>query len=327
MKKVSVIVPVYNTSLFLDDCISSILDQDYKEFELLLINDGSTDNSLDICNKWKAMDSRIRVYSKTNGGLSDTRNCGIQASTGDYITFIDSDDYVSKNYLSYLLKLFSYSDKCSITTCNRQMVKEGKLGHKFNYNDKNGVMILSRSETFKKALYTQIAHGAVARLYRKEVFDSLKFPIGLKHEDTYMLGDFVNSDEIMVFGDEVGCFYRINGDSIVHSNSTNRLMDLVIATKRFGNLALACDENLRNAVICKVIHAELSVLSLIKLDGIEEKKFISEIKQDLRENSSVVLKDREALKRDKIAIVLLKFGGIKLFRMVFEIYSRVLRNE
>ena len=87
------------------------------------------------------MDSRIRVYSKTNGGLSDTRNCGIQASTGDYITFIDSDDYVSKNYLSYLLKLFSYSDKCSITTCNRQMVKEGKLGHKFNYNDKNGVMI------------------------------------------------------------------------------------------------------------------------------------------------------------------------------------------
>ena len=95
----------------------------------------------------------------------------------------------------------------------------------------------------------------------------------------------------------------------------------------YTHLALACDENLRNAVICKVIHAELSVLSLIKLDGIEEKKFISEIKQDLRENSSVVLKDREALKRDKIAIVLLKFGGIKLFRMVFEIYSRVLRNE
>ena len=77
-------------------------------------------------------------------------------------------------------------------------------------------------DRFKKALYTQIAHGAVARLYRREVFDSLKFPIGLKHEDTYMLGDFVNSDEIMVFGDEVGYFYRINGDSIVHSDVYKR---------------------------------------------------------------------------------------------------------
>lgn len=327
MKKVSIIVPVYNTAIFLDACISSILDQDYKNFELLLINDGSTDNSLDICNKWKTMDSRISVYSKINGGLSDTRNYGIQASVGDYITFIDSDDYVSKRYLSYLLKLFSYSDKCSITTCNRQMVKEGKLGHKFNYDDKNGVMILSRPEIFKKALYTQIAHGAVARLYKREIFDSLKFPIGLKHEDTYMLGDFINCDEIMVFGNEVGYFYRINGDSIVHSNSTNRLIDLVTATKRFGNLALACDEGLQDAVICKVVHAELSALSLIKLDGVEEEKFISDIELNLRKNSSIVLKDKKALKRDKIAIVLLKLGGIRLFRIVFEIYSRVLRNE
>lgn len=84
---------------------------------------------------------------------------------------------------------------------------------------------------------------------------------------------------------------------------------------------------MQDAVICKVVHAELSALSLIKLDGVEEEKFISDIELNLRKNSSIVLKDKEALKRDKIAIVLLKLGGIRLFRIVFEIYSRVLRNE
>lgn len=326
MEKISIIVPVYNTALFLDECITSILNQDYKEFELLLINDGSTDNSLDICNKWQSVDSRIRVFSKQNGGPSDTRNYGIIVSTGEYITFIDSDDYVSNKYLSYLLKLFSYSDKCSITTCNRQVVKEGKLGHKFNYDYENGVMCISRSEIFKKALYTQIAHGAVARLYKRSVFDSLKFPVGIKHEDTYILGDFITYDEIMVFGNEVGYFYRVNGSSISHSNSTNRLKDLIMATKRFGDMALACDAELGHAVISKVIHAELSVLSLINIDGEIEKKIINEIKKDLKNNCMTILKDKEALKRDKIAIVLLKIGGIPLFRLVFKVYSRVFRN-
>lgn len=88
-------------------------------------------------------------------------------------------------YLSYLKKLFEYSNGCSIVTCNRQMVKNGKPGHKFNYGDSEPI-VLKKAEVYRRGLYTQLAHGAVARLYKKEVFSNLRFPLGIDHEDTYM---------------------------------------------------------------------------------------------------------------------------------------------
>jgi glycosyltransferase involved in cell wall biosynthesis len=97
MIKFSFIVPVYNTEKYLRKCIDSLIGQTYNNTEIILINDGSTDNSLQICNEYAVKDTRFIIIDKENGGLADTRNVGIKAATGDYISFVDSDDYIELN--------------------------------------------------------------------------------------------------------------------------------------------------------------------------------------------------------------------------------------
>ena len=96
---ISVIVPVYNVETYLDECIKSLVKQTYSKFELILIDDGSTDSSGQLCDAWKETDDRIKVIHKENGGLSTARNAGLDVAKGDYICFIDSDDFVTDNYL------------------------------------------------------------------------------------------------------------------------------------------------------------------------------------------------------------------------------------
>ena len=116
--KVSVIVPVYNVEKYLDRCITSILKQTHPDFELLLIDDGSRDSSGNICDAWAQADARISVFHKENGGLSDARNYGIDHAKGEYITFVDSDDYVGRDYLKTLVGLVQEYGAQIVQVCN-----------------------------------------------------------------------------------------------------------------------------------------------------------------------------------------------------------------
>ncbi len=115
---ISVVVLIYNVEEFLPKCIDSLLKQTYKNIEILLVNDGSTDNSLKICNDYKKIDKRIRVYTKKNGGLSDARNYGIARAIGKYICFIDSDDWIDDDYIEFLYSNL-IKNKCDISICNK----------------------------------------------------------------------------------------------------------------------------------------------------------------------------------------------------------------
>lgn len=329
MPTVSVIVPVYNVEEFIDECVKSILMQDFKDFELLLIDDGSQDKSLDVCKKWGKCDKRIKVYTKENEGLSATRNFGITVSTGLYITFIDSDDYISKDYISYLVNMLKSQNNCSIATCNRQIVKNGVLGHKFHYCDQSPI-VLGRTEVFERGLYSQIAHGAVARLYKREVFDNIRYPINVYHEDTYTFGDIINYDNKMIFGNKVCYFYRVNDNSISHSISLKRLNDLILSTEKFAKTAVECDSNLYNAAICKISHSKLTVLGILCGDSANDDYKIEELKRQLKNdvilNSKIIIRDKQALKRDKLAIVLLKIGGLELFNYGFKLYRKCIKK-
>lgn len=325
MPTISIIVPVYNVESYLERCINSILKQDYQDFELLLVDDGSPDKCGEMCDVAQKGDCRIKSFHKENGGLSSARNYGLDRAEGEYITFVDSDDYISENYLSYLLELFKYSDKCNITTCNRQVVKNGQLGQKFDYG-KDKPLILDRKEVYKRGLYTKISHGTWARLYKKEVFNGLRFPEGMLHEDTYILGDFINRSEIMVFGPEVGYYYVSNEGSTVHTYSKSRLMGLIIATERFANMALEYDASIKNAAICKVDHAKLSVLSEIDSRMPEDKALALRIKKEVLKDKYTILSDKQNLKRDKIAVLLLVLGGIPLFNLAYGYYKKRYKN-
>lgn len=104
MQFISIIVPIYNVEKYLPQCLDSIINQTYKNLEIILIDDGSTDNSGKICDKYKLLDNRIIVIHKSNGGLSDARNTGINIATGDYISFVDADDFIDKNMYTILFQ-------------------------------------------------------------------------------------------------------------------------------------------------------------------------------------------------------------------------------
>ena len=102
MPEISIIVPAYNVEKYLDKCMKSILSQTFEDFEVLLIDDGSKDSTPQICDKYAALDSRVKAYHKKNGGLPDARNYGLDRMSGKYVTFIDSDDFIDVNYLKYM---------------------------------------------------------------------------------------------------------------------------------------------------------------------------------------------------------------------------------
>ncbi|WP_002146229.1 glycosyltransferase family 2 protein [Bacillus cereus] len=177
MNKVSVIVPIYNAGRMLEKCISSILNQTFNDFELILVNDGSTDNSLEICNIYKKKDKRITVISKKNEGSIATRRRGIEASNGHYVMFVDADDWINK-YTIEILYNQSIKDSVDITVCNMYRVigRSTLIKKKFNswYFDGDK---LYNAEEIKRDLVTAYFHGhpfppsLCAKLYKKELLE------------------------------------------------------------------------------------------------------------------------------------------------------------
>ena len=125
---ISVVVPVYNAETFLDKCIQSIVNQTYKNIEVILLDDGSTDKSLDVCKNFAKTDKRIKVIHKKNSGAADSRNLGVQKAIGEYVTFVDSDDYIDQNMIAALYdNMKKYAAEVSI--CNYQVVKANSFVH------------------------------------------------------------------------------------------------------------------------------------------------------------------------------------------------------
>jgi len=176
MAKVSIIVPVYNTSRYLKKCIDSLVNQSFKDIEIIMINDGSTDNSEEIIHSYE--DSRIKYVSKENEGIGRTRNLGIEMSTGDYLMFIDSDDYISENCIEKFYQKAS-SDCCDLVISNYYEDKEGIIKE---------VCLTSFSDTSLKEnplLLSNINLGPCNKIYHSSLFkdESNRFEEKLKYED------------------------------------------------------------------------------------------------------------------------------------------------
>lgn len=181
--KISVIVPVYNVESYIKKCVDSIICQSYSNLEIILIDDGSPDNCPDICDRYLEKDPRVKVVHKQNGGLSDARNAGIGIATGDYISFVDSDDWIDKDYFEILYNLLIESES-EISICNFKWVYPDRIESqkcdcefavwtneealKHYYDDMNVNMVIS-----------------VAKLYKSELFTGVRFPVGKIHEDEF----------------------------------------------------------------------------------------------------------------------------------------------
>jgi len=179
--KVSVVVPVYNVEKYLEACVHSILDQSIQDFEIILVDDGSTDNSGKICDALKEKNGNIRVLHKDNAGLSHTRNTGMDMAQGDYITFIDSDDTIHPDYLRILLSLIE-DYKADMSSCGFLFCNEGEEPC---YNDNQYSKGALPGKDALKLMLSGKLHGtsACALLIKRELAKRFLFPIGKFHED------------------------------------------------------------------------------------------------------------------------------------------------
>ena len=223
---ISVIVPVYNVEKYLDKCIKSIINQDYINLEIWLIDDGSTDSSGEICNKYAEKDHRITVIHKENGGLSDARNVALDQMQGKYVLFIDSDDYIEKKYISYLHMLLK-DYQCDISVCNFKYVNEkGKMINK--PKDTGEIIQYSRKEAIEKILQgKEINTSASMKLYRSELFKNIRYPKGRLYEDIATTYKTILRVDRVVYGDYSGYVYLCRGGSITKREFTEERLDSI----------------------------------------------------------------------------------------------------
>lgn len=196
---ISVIIPIYNVEQYLSKCINSIINQTYKNIEIVLIDDGSSDNSPAICDEYKKLDSRVIVIHKKNAGLSSARNKGLDIVKGNYICFVDSDDYIEANMIEELKNNMEKFNS-DISVCNfydiKNSTKKVRLDKDFEYE-----FVSIGKEKFINIQneYSPLTYYAWNKLYKKEVFDSIKFPEGRLFEYTYIFCDVFNNAERISF--------------------------------------------------------------------------------------------------------------------------------
>ncbi len=221
---ISVIIPVYKVEKYVEKCIQSVINQTYENLQIILVDDGSPDNCGKICDEYAKKDHRIEVIHKSNGGLSDARNKGLEIAKGEYIGFVDSDDYIEADMYEVLYNLLKQYN-ADVSICNFYTVSQGKISVK---NADNGINEYNRIEILKEILLDKnIQSYAWNKLYKKELFDEIKYPIGKKYEDigtTFFLLEKCN--KVVVTGKSE--YYYINRqDSIVNNVTETTITDYI----------------------------------------------------------------------------------------------------
>lgn len=307
---VSIIIPIYNVQKYLKKCLDSVINQKYKNLEIILINDGSTDNSLDIAINYKNTDKRIKLFSQTNQGLSAARNTGLKNATGKYITFVDSDDYITPDYVSYMYDLLKRNNfKSSLAICSLMNIFE-KSGKQVNMG--NGLeCTLSGKECIKKMCYQDLVDTcAYAKLGSRELYKNFSFPTGKVFEDigtTYKLFEKCKTVEC---GFKPKYYYYIRSNSITTRKFDNSKLNLIEMTDKMAKDVIQFYPDLSKAVLRRQVYSRFSTLN----QTLEAKKSsnIKRIQRNLidyiKKNGKQIVSDPNVSKRDKLAYIILNIG-------------------
>lgn len=230
---ISVIIPVFNVEEYLDKCVESIISQTYENLEIILVDDGSTDCCSIKCNEWKKKDNRIRVIHKKNGGLSDARNRGLEIATGDYIVFVDSDDYIDLTMIETLCSLLE-NNGADMSMCSYRTVDEkGNDIPLDTFVDKG---VIDKKEFFNKlSCFGWWFYVIVwAKMYKKEIFDGIKFPVGKINEDSFVMHHIANKCNKIAVTDEQLYNYVQRDNSIMRNTfSAKNLADFEALYDRY----------------------------------------------------------------------------------------------
>lgn len=286
---ISIIVPIYKVEQYIDKCVESILHQSYENIEVILVDDGSPDNCGRLCDEYAKRDGRIKVIHKENGGLSDARNAGIDISEGDYIGFVDSDDYILPEMYEELYKLLKETDS-DIAVCRALKFKDGTEIKK--EKTEAGSAVYTGDGILNALFERKIDNYAWNKLYKRELFDDIRYPYRKIYEDlftTYKLCAI--SSSVVVTDDKLYC-YRLRDDSIMGMTRTR------ISTDKFEAYYGIDDYFESNVRIRdgarKYMYSELvsDVFKIVRAGTVSEnKEFFKELKHFLKQVKPTSKKD------------------------------------
>lgn len=225
MPTLSVIVPIYNVAAYLGQCLNSIVGQTYKDLEIILVNDGSTDNSPEICARYAQQDKRIKLLHKANGGLSSARNLGLEQATGKYIAFVDSDDWLELNIYEQCIKTLEADASLDVCIFGFSIEKRGKtqvvISERFTSIRDPQEYILEQSRR-----KSDIAPCVWNKVYRSEIMQDLRFPEGRVYEDIAYTCQIFHLARAVTYLPVVGIHYRRTNESSISYQVKENILDL-----------------------------------------------------------------------------------------------------
>lgn len=280
--KLTIIIPVYKAEKTLDRCVESILSQDYSDYEIILVDDGSPDLCPEKCDAWTEHDSRIRVIHKNNGGPSDARNAGIEVAQGDFLTFVDSDDMIAPSTLAPLMNKIAHDE--SIQILEYPVSVKGKnmfIPHNLHYDDIQQYWIVTKAYT-----HTYVCN----KIFRRRLFDDIRFPVGRVFEDAWIYPLLLQKAQSVTTTDK-GCYvYTDNLQGITAKAGAD---DLIMLLESNIDRGMTVDD----AYYLYILNIQLDVY---RLSG----KILLQERKDIRTSNLRSLSD-------KIKIITLKIFGIK----------------
>lgn len=316
---ISIIVPVYNVEKYLEKCVNSIVNQTYKNLEIILVDDGATDSSGKLCDELAKIDNRIKVYHKENGGLSDARNYGVERATGDYIGFVDSDDYIDSEMYGKLYEAIK-KENVDVAECNLKIIytdREELFTEQKYYN------VYTKQEYLEEYLKIEKIFGsACVRLIKSDIAKKLKFPVGKLYEDTYYAYDLIEKVDRYVIMNNPYYNYLMRENSITNTKFNPRIFDLIEIVEKFRKTTYENYPGLKEAADCRKMYAYFSVLNSILLEkNYRDNEYYLEILSYFKRNYISLLKNKYINRNRKLSVILIKLN-IDLYRKVLMKYKK-----
>jgi len=331
MDLITIIIPVYQVENYLHQCISSLLIQTYSNLEIILVDDGSKDDSGSICDFYAVQDKRITVIHKTNGGLSDARNAALNVAHGKYVTFIDSDDYVSGNYIELLYNMHIKYD-ADISVC-----KYEKLWISFNNNKLNSKRkkykiieyVFTVERALEEMLYQKLFNNeSWGKLYPLEYFSDIRYPVGKLFEDLAVTYKLVEKASKVAVSSEAAYFYLQRNDSIMSKANKFKAnnFDIIYHADVMYQDIVSRFPKLTKAAINRKFSVNVKICKqLLSTNGYENEKKV--VWKNIKETRKTVLFDRKSRIKFRVIALLMYFGniGITIFSLIHNYITKYLK--
>ncbi len=302
---ISIIIPVYNVEKYLRRCVDSVLNQTYKDIEVVLVDDGSPDGCPSICDEYARKDKRVTVIHKPNGGLSSARNAALDSELrGKYVAFLDSDDWFEDDTIEYCIKTLAANRADAIEFC----CEETKEYKEHTRQQKENILILEGKDILEEYLRKE-AYSVCMCLFKKELFDGLRFREGKINEDIDLKYKVLQRCERMVYSNQIKYFYFQAGDSISMGGLKRKDFDLYEAAEELNKMTSVEDygqirflgevKKKRTAfsLLCKIAYYGVADASLNKY------KLVKSLTKENRENVGILLKSPMSMSRKGLAVL------------------------